>query len=101
MVPPCAGTMVMVWRAIRSGRLVVGLRWAWRRMVRSTIAGFEQGEGGAEAASGSAAEGDPGVGAGAGVEEALGAEGEWVGVEVGAAVEECDVRDGERAGRDA
>jgi hypothetical protein len=40
-----------------------------------------EGEGGAEASSGSAAEGYPGVGAGAGAQEPLGAEGALVGVE--------------------
>ena len=49
---------------------------------------------------GSAAERDPRVGPGAAVEEALRAERERVGIEVGAAVHECDVRDDERAGGD-
>ena len=62
--------------------------------------GLGEGEGGADASSGSAAEGDPGVGAGACVQEPLGAEGEWVGVELGAAVYERYVGDDHRAAGD-
>ena len=57
-------------------------------------------ESGADAASRSSAEGDPGVGAGTGVEEALGPEGERIGVELGTPVHERDVRDDHRAAPD-
>ena len=49
-----------------------------------------EGEAGAEATADAAAEGDPGVGAGRVVEEALGAEGLGLRVEVGPAVEQVD-----------
>ena len=50
--------------------------------------GLGEGERGADASSGSAPEGDPRVGAGASVKETLGAECEWVGVDLGTAVHE-------------
>jgi hypothetical protein len=52
-----------------------------------------KGKGGADASSGSAAEGNPGVGPGACAQEPLGAEGERVGVDLGAAVYERYVGD--------
>ena len=51
---------------------------------------LELGEGGAEAAADAAAEGDPGVGAGRVVEEALGQEAVRLGVDLGVAVDEVD-----------
>ena len=51
---------------------------------------LELGEGGAEAAANAAAEGDPGVGAGRGLEEALGEEAVRLGVDLGIAVDEVD-----------
>ena len=51
---------------------------------------LELGEGGAEAAADAAAEGDPGVGAGRVVEEALGEEAVRFGVDLGVAVDQVD-----------
>src|SRR4051795_327596 len=60
---------------------------------------LELGEGGAEAAADAAAEGDPGVGAGRVVEEALGEEPLGFGVDLRVAVDQVDAGDDPGAGR--
>ena len=59
--------------------------------------GLGQREGGANASSRSAAERNPAIGAGTGIEESLRPKAEWFGIELGTTVHERDVRDDDGA----
>ena len=82
----------MLRRPIRSGAGLGLVQLAAAEHLAQDDPHLELGEGGAEAAADAAAEGDPGVGVGPCLEEALGPEGERLGIDVGAGVGEPDRR---------
>ncbi len=79
--------------------VVRGAQRAGAQQLAHHDAHLEHRKAGAEAAAATAAEGDPGVGAGLLVEEALGPEGVGVGVDVGVVVDQVAVGDEAAAGR--
>ena len=89
---PSLGERVMLRRPVFSGAGLGLAQVAAGQHLAQDDPHLELGEGGADAAADAAAEGDPGVGVRAVLEEALGAEGEGLGVEVGAGVGEPDRR---------